>query len=374
MKAVAVFPQSRRIEMIDEPEPRVATPTEVKVRMLEVGICGTDKEIASFQYGTPPEGSDHLIIGHESLGRVVQAGAQVRDLTVGDLVVVMVRRPCPHAECVACRSGQQDFCYTGDYTERGIKGASGYMTEFVVDEERYMIPVPTRLHQVAVLTEPLTIAEKALEEIQRIQRRLPWGLPDRGRAASGYRHKAVVIGAGPVGLLGAMALAAGGFEIHVYSREGGDDLRAQVVKAVGGEYTCAAETPMDQFVAGVGNIDVIYEATGAAQISFDMLAYLGINAVFVFTGVPGRTHPFELDGDTIMRNLVLRNQVVLGTVNAPRKAYEAAVQHLDAFLERWPGAVSELISRHGMKDYQALLQGKMPGIKNVMVIGQGEGH
>ena len=120
------------------------------MRVLDVGVCGTDREIISFEYGTPPDGFDYLIIGHESLGEVVEAGSKVSKVKPGDLVVITVRRPCPHPECVACRAGRQDFCYTGDFTERGIKQHHGYMTEFVVEEEQLSEPGPARIARRAV--------------------------------------------------------------------------------------------------------------------------------------------------------------------------------------------------------------------------------
>ena len=151
MKAVAVFPADRRVAVIDHPEPRITSPTEVKIRMLDVGICGTDKEIVSFEYGTPPPGSPYLVIGHESLGEVVETGAKVTRLKTGDLAIATVRRPCDVPSCIACRAGRQDFCYTGDFTERGIKQQHGFMTEFVVEEERYLNTVPRELRDVGVL-------------------------------------------------------------------------------------------------------------------------------------------------------------------------------------------------------------------------------
>src|SRR6202034_4236172 len=177
MTAVAVFPTTKQVKVIDPPEPSLASPTDVKLRMIDVGICGTDKEIVTFQYGTPPAGSDYLIIGHESLGEVVEIGPDVKSLKKGDLVVTMVCRPCDHPECVACRAGRQDFCYTGDFTERGIKGRHGYMTEYVVDDAKYMNLVPADLRDVGVLVEPLTIAEKAIEQVWQVQSRLPWACP-----------------------------------------------------------------------------------------------------------------------------------------------------------------------------------------------------
>ena len=138
MRAVAVVPGARDVRLVMQPEPTLAAPTDVKVRILDVGVCGTDREICAFEYGTPPSGSDHLVIGHESLGEVVEVGKHVRGLSQGDLVVPMVRRPCAHEHCLPCRSGRQDYCTTGDFVERGIKQMHGFMTEYVVDDERYM--------------------------------------------------------------------------------------------------------------------------------------------------------------------------------------------------------------------------------------------
>src|SRR5262249_44981300 len=149
-------------------------PTEVKLRMLEVGICGTDKEICSFEYGTPPDGSEYLILGHESLGEVIEVGPEVRDIAAGDLVVTMGRRPCSHVECPVWRAGRPVFCIPGDFPERGIKGLHGFLAEYVVDDARYMHVVPAALRTAGVLTEPLTIAEKAFSQASHIERRMPW--------------------------------------------------------------------------------------------------------------------------------------------------------------------------------------------------------
>ena len=174
MKAIAVFPARKEIRLINHDIPKITKPTEVKVRILEVGVCGTDRDICAFQYGTPPVDSEYLIIGHESLGEVVEVGPEVSRIVVGDLVVLTVRRPCPHENCFACRNGRQDFCFTGDFAERGIKGVHGFMTEFVVDDEKYLNRVPRALRDIAIMTEPLTIAEKALTQVWQVQQRLPW--------------------------------------------------------------------------------------------------------------------------------------------------------------------------------------------------------
>jgi threonine dehydrogenase-like Zn-dependent dehydrogenase len=371
MNAIAAFPKNREVLLVNHEAPSLTSPTAVKLRMLEVGVCGTDREICAFQYGTPPPASPYLIIGHESLGEVVEVGPEVSRVQVGDLVVPMVRRPCDHAECLACRADRQDFCYTGDFSERGITNAHGFMTEFVVDDQRYMNVVPQALREVAILVEPLTIAEKALTQIWQVQQRLPWACPVEPGRAPGYCHTAVVLGAGPVGLLGALALAAAGFRVYVYSREAAPNPKADIVTAIGGEYVSAQTDSFEQLGERVGNIDVVYEASGASSASFELMKVLGTNAIFVFTGVPGRKAPVEVDTDLIMRNLVLKNQVVFGTVNAARETFEAAINDLGVFMQRWPAATRALITgHHPLAAYRDLLVGAPRGIKEVIALEQ----
>lgn len=391
MKAVAVFPESKEIKLVEHDEPNISSPTEVKLRVLEVGVCGTDKEICAFEYGTPPADSPYLLLGHESFAEVVETGEAVSRVGRGDLVVTSVRRPCPHEACVACRMGRQDFCFTGDFTERGIKEEHGYMTEFVVDEEQYMNVVPAHLREVGVLVEPLTIAEKALTQVWQVQQRLPWecaptmtvggatnaqganepapALEEKG-SLSGHAvscHRALVLGAGPVGLLGAMALVVAGFKTHVYSREAATSEKARLVEAFGAKYLSAETHAVERLAEQIGGIDLVYEAVGASSLAFEVMKYLDTNGVFVFTGVPGRKAPVAVDTDLLMRNLVLRNQVVFGTVNAGRDAFEAAIRDLEIFHTRWPQIVNSLITaRVPIEEHRDLLLGKIGGIKNVI--------
>ncbi|HEX5228888.1 MAG TPA: glucose 1-dehydrogenase [Bryobacteraceae bacterium] len=360
MRAVAVFPAQRDVRIIDHPEPKIASESQAKVRILDVGVCGTDREITSFEYGTPPDGSDYLIIGHESLGEVIEVGSKVSKVKRGDLVVLTVRRPCPHPECVACREGRQDFCYTGDFTERGIKQNHGYMTEIVVEDERYLNPVPRELREIAVLVEPLTIAEKSLEQVWTVQQRLPW--------REGH-CRAVVLGAGPVGILGAMALKAEGFNVSVYSRSPNHEEKNRLLSAIGIPYIAAETHSTEDMAKMTGPIDVVYEATGASGVAFDVLKHLGPNAVFVFTGVPGRKAPIPVDTDEIMRNMVLNNQLVLGSVNAPPQAFEVAIRHLGIFTERWPDALRSVITgRFPLDRALDALEPKPGGVKNVVAV------
>jgi threonine dehydrogenase-like Zn-dependent dehydrogenase len=366
MRAVAVLPGRREVKLLAAPEPRLGSPTDVRVRILEVGVCGTDKEICAFEYGVPPQGSEHLVIGHESLGEVVEVGGGVTKVKPGDLVVLMVRRPCDRPECVPCRSGRPDFCSTGAFVERGINGLNGFMTEYVVDDEKWLVPVPRALREVAVLVEPLTIAEKALIQVHEIQSRLPWSCPTHTR---GWCHTAVVLGAGPVGLLGAMALARDGFRTVVYSREKEGGAKDALVRSFGATYVSTETTPPAALPERLGAIDLVYEAVGLSRLAFEVMAQMSRNAIFVFTGVAALRGPQPLDTDTLMRNLVLKNQVALGTVNAGRDAFEAAVSDIGAFLERWPDAIRQVITgRYPIEAYRDLLLGRPGGIKNLIAL------
>jgi len=359
MKAAAVYQSKRSTGLIEVEEPKITAPDQVMIRVLKVGICGTDREICAFEYGDPPAGSDYLVLGHECLGEVVEVGSAVEHFKTGDLAVPMVRRPCDHPECVACRAGRSDFCYTGDFTERGIKQRHGFMTELVVDSDQYMNRLPAELRDVGVLIEPLTIAEKALEQIAAVQTRLPWQGP----------HRALVLGAGPVGLLGAMTLANAGFAVTVYSKVPEPNPAAEIVKAMGARYISSEQTPVNQMAEIVGNIDVVYEAVGASQFAFEVLRVLGTNGLFVFTGVPGHRPPVPIDTDAIMRNMVLKNQAVVGSVNAGKIAFESAIKDLSAFHQKWPDALKGLITGHFPIDRFSEPIEHASGIKNVIDIG-----
>lgn len=373
MRAIAVFPKERAVRLVDHPDPRIESPTQVKIRMLEVGVCGTDHEIVTFKYGTPPPGDKYLVLGHESLGQVIDVGDKVTRVHPGDHVVIMVRRPCPHPYCIPCRAGRQDFCSTGDYQERGIKQRHGFMCEYVVDDEKYLHVAPPDLREVTVLTEPLTIAEKSMIQVWEVQERLPWecrmDMKDEEGRPRGYCHKAVVLGAGPVGLLGAMLLRKFGFDTYVYSREAAGGARSKIVEEIGGQYVSAASTKSEELARQAGNIDLVYEATGASKLSFDFLPYLGVNGVFIFTGVPGRREPLAVPTGEIMRDLVLKNQIVFGSVNAGPQAYSEAIKDLGEFSRRWPEALAGLITqRFPMEDFETPLLDPPAGIKRVISI------
>ena len=360
VKAVAVYPQLRSVRLIDVAEPQIQRDSQVKLRILEIGICGTDRELCRFIYGTPPAGLDYFILGHESLAEVVEIGSAVADLSIGDLVVGSVRLPCNHAQCDACCAGHQDFCSSGDYLEHGIIGLHGFMAEYVVEERRFLHPVPRHLREVGVLVEPLTIAEKAMLAVRSTQSRLPW--QSRGNTA-------LVIGAGPVGLLGAMKLVSAGYRTYVYSLGSPGSLPARIAEAIGAAFISADEIAVDAAAAILGSIDLVYEAVGAAQVSLEFLYRLAPNGTYVFTGVPRDQNLEPIHSNHVITNLVLRNQAIVGVVNAGAEAFKLAISDMSDFYSKWPDAVRSLIThRFPIEQFTQALESPAGSIKNVLLV------
>jgi threonine dehydrogenase-like Zn-dependent dehydrogenase len=359
MRAVAVFPERRELRIIEVPTPTVKGDHDVLVRVREVGICGTDREICEFVYGAPAQGRDALILGHEALGEVVEIGARVRTLERGDLVAITVRRPCVESSCMACRAEREDFCATGRFRERGIKGADGFMTDFIVEDERYLVRVPDELADVGVLMEPLTVAAKAALELETILKRFPW---------EREHLRALVLGAGPIGILSAMMFAARNATTVVYSRERATGPRAELLRSFKAEYVSAEDTPLEQLASHGGPFNIILEAVGNARVAFGAMNALAPNGVCVFSGLPMGDKPMTMNLDGIMRNIVLENQMILGTVNASRAAFEAAVRYLGQFMTLFPQSVRNVITDRVSLEKAPELLRTPGGIKQVLTV------
>src|SRR5262249_28065365 len=266
------------------------------------------------------------------------------------------RRPCQNPRCVACRQQRQDYCTTGEFSERGIVRADGFLCEYSIEEERFLVPVPRVLEEVAVLVEPLTIAAKAADVFKTIHSRFGFDVP---------RLRGLSLGAGPVGLLGAMVLQAQGIETHVFSREAEDGDRARLVRSFGANYVSAGRTPLDRLADRVGKIDVVFEAVGVPEAAFGALPVLAANGVLILTGVPGKRGPVSADLSQWMLGIVLKNQVVFGSVTASRANYADAVLRLEQFMVLFPEAVLSLLNRVAIDQApDVLVRGR--GIKDVV--------
>jgi threonine dehydrogenase-like Zn-dependent dehydrogenase len=342
MQAIALVPGTTDLRLVSRPEPEVTAPDEIKVGIIRVGICGTDRGEVS---GGPARAADdrqELVIGHEMLGRVTVVGEAVTRVSPGDLVVFTVRRGC--GKCAPCKMNRPDMCRTGDYVERGIWGLDGYQTEYVVDREPYVVRVPPELERVGVLCEPLSVAEKAIDEVMYLQlARLP-DVSDATQWLHGLR--CMVAGLGPIGLLAAMVLRLRGAEVFGLDIVDADSVRPRWLADIGGQYIDGRQVPTDRVDDELGAMDLILEATGVASLAFNLLDALAPDGAYVLTGIPTGDRPLQIPGAELMRQLVLDNQLMVGSVNAARDHFQMAVEDLTRAYRRWGDHVAHLVTHH----------------------------
>ena len=317
-------PGSTRTATVPDPGRR---PGGVLIRTLEVGVCGTDREIADGQFGEAPPGETDLILGHELLGVVAEDGG---GFAAGDLVTATVRRSCGH--CGACAEGAPDACDTGDYTERGITGLPGFASELVVEDAEHVVAVPPRLGRLGVLAEPASICARGIRQTALIGARQPWE-PTR----------ALVIGAGAIGMLATYMLRLAGYEVWTTARSDAASEKGRLVAESGARYVSTAETPLSALREETRGFDIVIEAAGSAEMMVEGMKALRRNGVACLLGLDAHAHEVALDGTLLGVDFVIENRVVFGSVNANRVDWTAAVDSLGAMQERWPDAMEQLV-------------------------------
>lgn len=331
MRAVGLRPGvSDSLALLERPRPSAGS-GEVLVRSLEVGVDGTDRALQRGQTGSAPAGEQTLVIGHESLGRVVELGPGARGLAEGELVTAMVRRPCPE-RCPPCRAGRVDLCATGNYVERGILGAHGFASEYYVERPEWLVRVPEDLKAVAVATEPMSVAVKGIERAFSFQREFPWA-----------PRRALVTGAGSLGLLASLLLRLKGLDVVSYDRSPADGPKADIVRAMGGRYARATGSTMTEALKGESGFDLIFEATGDASLIFQAISLLRFNGVLCIAGIPEGRKCISVPGDCIGLEMVLENRIVFGMVSSSRAHFEEALRAQRAIEERWPGLLARIL-------------------------------
>ena len=322
MKAVTVQPGvggSVRFEEVPEPDQSTGS---ILVQAVAVGICGTDVEITSGAYGWSPPGRDRLILGHESLGRVVDPGPG-SGLQAGDLIVGIVRRPDP-VPCPNCAVGEWDMCRNGQYTERGIKQIDGFMSERWRIEPGYFTKLDSSLGVLGVLLEPTTVVAKAWELVAAMRARAFWE----------PRH-ALVTGAGPIGMLAALIGVQHGLDVHVLDQVT-KGAKPQLVADLGATYHAGA-------IDALGlEPDVVIECTGVGSVIIDSIRHVGAGGVVCLTGVGSGGPPSGLSTADVAKEVVLQNNVVVGSVNANRRHFYRAAEELARADRAW---LARLISR-----------------------------
>lgn len=362
MRAVCVRPPTPGATLEDVPAPPL-TDGGVLVDVLECGVCGTDRDIVGGRYGSGPSGAPYLILGHENLGVVRSLAPGVTGFSPGDLVVATVRRGCGKDRF--CRANKSDECETGEFTERGIGGAHGFMADQYVEVPEYLVRVPASLRGVAVLLEPLSVVEKAAFMGQRVldRRGNTPGDPPSGPPA------ALVAGTGAVGMLAAFLLRVRGYEVTAIDRRGAGTPAAALLARIGATHRSVLD--------GLGSLagqrfELVIEATGSTSLDFGLVDLLHRNGVLVLTGIPDASEPpTSVEAGRLLRNVVLENQAVIGSVNANRTYFEAGLRDMAMFEEKWPGAIAAVITaRRPLSEFLEAITERVSGsMKTVLTLG-----
>ena len=347
MKAIAVHPGNPdSVHLAQLPKPSVTDVPGgrgVLVKVLRVGVDGTDREINAAEYGHAPEGFDFLVIGHESFGRVEEVGPDVTFLRPGDYVVATVRRP---GRSLYDAIGLQDMTTDSEYYERGINLRHGYLTEYYVEEEEFVVKVSKGLKEVGVLLEPMTVAQKGITQAYEIQRRLKVWRPRR----------AAVMGTGTLGLLASLVLRLRGLDVTAFGRTPLPYLNAELLQDIGARYVNTAERSITSVSEIEGPFDLIFEGTGSSAVVFESMQVLSKNGALVLSSITGGNRALEVPADKINLDFVLGNKVMVGTVNASRENFENGVRDMAHAESEYPGWLQRLLTHpvHGLDNFREL--------------------
>lgn len=349
VKAIAVIPgKPNTIHLREVPKPRVGDIPNgrgVLIKILRVGVDGTDKEINAAEYGAAPGGDDYLIIGHESFGRVESVGPKVIEFKPGDYVALTVRRP---GSSIYDQIGTYDMTTDDTYFERGINLRHGFLTEYVVDEPEYIIRVPENLKEVGVLMEPMSVAQKAIEQAYRIQQRLRVWKPKR----------AAVLGASTLGLLSTLVLRLRGLDVTTFGNTMPPFLNSRLLEELGARYISTKEMSLTDASAKYGPFDLILEGTGYSPLVFEAMNVLAKNGVLAMVSVTGGSRQIEVPADKINLGFVLGNKVAFGSVNANREYFESGVKDLATAELQYPGWSRKLLTHpvKGLENYAEMIR------------------
>jgi threonine dehydrogenase-like Zn-dependent dehydrogenase len=320
MQALVTRPGEAHSTHVEDIPPVDTREGELLLRTLEVGVCGTDREISEGLFGVPPENEQSLVLGHEALAVVERDGY---GFTRGDLVTATVRRSCGH--CMACGEGSPDSCLTGDYSERGITRLDGYARELVAEDPTQLIAIPRSLGRLGVLAEPASICERALRHARTIGGRQPWQL-----------ERALVLGAGAIGLMTTFLLRLADVEVWTASLEETNEL----VEQSGAHYVPTNGTE----ISALGGFDLVVEAAGSVELMAQSLGLLRRSGVACLLGIDPRRQRVEIEGHVLGVDVILENRVLFGSVNAHRQDWVTAVEDLDRARERWPELLDRFVT------------------------------
>jgi glucose 1-dehydrogenase len=350
MRAAGMIRGQQGVHHFEIPMPSIQHDDEVLLKVTTVGLDGTDFGIVDRGVPDIADGADRMVLGHEMVGVVQEVGTAVTSLLPGDAVALTVRRGC--GICHPCLHNQSDMCMTGLFTERGIHKLDGFLSEYVVDREQYVVRIPPELFDLAVFTEPLSIVEKAIDQIRLIQSRLPWTCthPEHSfeSAEWGGCKTALVVGAGPLGLLAAALVRLSTARTFVADIVPEDSPKARLVDKLGAHYINVREKQPQDVIASccspATGLNLILEASGAAETALRLIPHMSRSSIYVMTGIPRGEVSMQIDGAELVRQIVRYNQVVVGSVNSNRTHFEKALGDIGEVNSRFGGLLHEMVT------------------------------
>jgi len=373
MVGIGMLRSKPGVHHFELPMPKISTPMQVLVRVKEVGICGTDYGMVKQDNKDMADGKEELVLGHEMLGVVEAVGEKVSTVQTGDYVTMTVRRGC--GKCQPCRSGQSDYCLTGKFRERGIHKLDGFLSKYVVDEEEYVLALPKGAAKYGILVEPLSIAEKAIEQARIVQSRVGrtcahpahgWKKPHWGGCKT-----ALVIGAGTLGCLTSALLRMNGVEVFVVSRSDEQAYKVKLLRKMGCNYIQVNGMKIEQIVEHMQkdrHLDIIVEAAGASELALSVIPYMSRSSVYVLTGIPCGELMATMDTNRLLRHIVRYNQAIIGSVNSNRNHFQMAIEDIPLVNRQFNNILDEFVThRFKLMDYREAFELSHPDVLKVVL-------
>ena len=348
MFAVGLKKDVKGVQSFYISKPEIKKPAEVLIKIKQVGLDGTDFNMVKYDSKDIAETRKEIVLGHELLGVVEKTGRKVRSVKKGNFITMTVRRGCNI--CPPCLHEQSDMCMTGLFTERGIHKLDGFLTNYVVDDEKYILKLPKGLEKYGIFVEPLSIAEKGIEQIRQIQSRMPWACKHPNHSFDskdwGGCKTAFVIGAGPLGILATSLLRLADVNTYVLERKEEEHIKIKTIKKLGAKYIDIRKVSIPEAFKIAGDVHIIFEASGASEFAINIIPYMSRSSIYVMTGIPKGELKATFDAHAILRQIVRYNQVIVGTVNSNKRHFEMAIKDIPEINKKFDNILDKIITHH----------------------------
>jgi threonine dehydrogenase-like Zn-dependent dehydrogenase len=370
MFAVGLKKDIQGIQSFYIPKPEIKKQSEVLVKIKQVGLDGTDFNMVKYDSKDIADNRNEIVLGHELLGIVEKTGRKAKSVKQGDFVTMTIRRGCNI--CPPCLHEQSDMCMTGLFTERGIHKLDGFLTSYVVDNEKYILKMPKGLEKYGTFVEPLSIAEKGIEQIRLIQSRMPWACKHPNHSFDsknwGGCKTAFVIGAGPLGILATCLLRLADVNTYVLERKEEEHIKIKTIRKLGAKYIDIRKISIPEAFKIAGDVHIIFEASGASEFAINMIPHMSRSSIYIMTGIPKGELKATFDAHAILRQIVRYNQVIVGTVNSNKNHFGMAIKDIPRINRKFDNILDNLVThRFKLNQYQEYFNLQDPNQLKIVV-------